>query len=147
MQSLFRWMSAAAPAQPLMLLYQESARWCSWGGSRRVKFAPRFRSRPLPPAPRITSASCYKWKTRTGRKDTKEGGKRKLHLQALCERGCLHKRADFRRLGFSRGCFHCIEASCSLLPGSLKRAQYWQRRREPCCGGTWQFRGCFSSDK
>lgn len=76
MESFFHCISVAAPAQPPVLLYQESARWCSWGGSRCAKLALGYRSQSLPPplASHTIQASCYKWKSRTGRKGTKEVG-------------------------------------------------------------------------
>lgn len=37
MANLLQWVSAAAPAQPAVLLCWEPARWCSWGGQLMCK--------------------------------------------------------------------------------------------------------------
>lgn len=72
-----------------------------------------------------------------GQEEGDEGDRwKEAASQMLYEHRSLHNRAVFWRLGCKDEAgagFTVHEPAHPLLPGSLKRAQYWQLGEEPCC--------------
>lgn len=70
------------------------------------------------------------------REEGDEGGRwKETASQILYEHRSLHNHSGFQKLGckYEAGAgFVVYEPAHLLLPGSLKRAQYWQLRKEPC---------------
>lgn len=134
--NLLQWVPAAAPAQPAVLLWQESARWCSWGGMMgKVTSGISLRaSSPASGIPHNLSRLSQTKKQDLQERD--EGGRwEQSASRMLCEPRSLHNHAGFPGMGCKGetgwGCV--CEPAHSLLPGSLKRAQHWQFGKEPRC--------------
>lgn len=122
-KSLFCWFLGEASAQPPMLLYQESARWCSRGSSQCPQTALGFCSGPLP---------CLRHPTRSKQIITAEksgvGGRGQMSERKLCISDMVRTQSLTQSLWISKAgmlvqswdWFCCIP----FPPDCLRRAYY-----------------------